>query len=138
MAVSSTYRATCDISHIQPCNVPTQSPAMAAREVPVQVLAKSPAPNSVDWCYYTLDSTAEVAVRASLTGHLLLSTVHTNDAPSAVLRLVNLGVDPYLLAASTIGVIAQRLVRLVCPGCRVPAAVPAALLAEFPRLRPAV
>jgi type II secretory ATPase GspE/PulE/Tfp pilus assembly ATPase PilB-like protein len=82
--------------------------------------------------------TAEVAVRASLTGHLLLSTVHTNDAASAILRLVNLGVDPYLLAASTIGVVAQRLVRLVCPSCREPAIVPAALLAEFPRLGQAV
>ncbi|MBI3454257.1 MAG: type II/IV secretion system protein [Candidatus Rokubacteria bacterium] len=81
--------------------------------------------------------TAEVAVRASLTGHLLLSTMHTNDAASAILRLVNLGIDPYLIAASTIGVIAQRLVRLVCTGCRVPAAVPAPLLAEFPRLREA-
>ena len=79
--------------------------------------------------------TADVAVRASLTGHLLLSTMHTNDAASAILRLVNLGVDPYLLAASTIGVIAQRLVRLVCPGCRVPAAPAAPRLAEHPRLR---
>ena len=79
--------------------------------------------------------TADVAVRASLTGHLLLSTMHTNDAASAILRLVNLGIDPYLLAASTIGVVAQRLVRLVCPGCRTPAALPPALLAEFPSLR---
>src|SRR5262249_5394885 len=79
--------------------------------------------------------TAEVAVRASLTGHLLLSTMHTNDAASAILRLVNLGVDPYLIAASTIGVVAQRLVRLVCPGCRAPAEIPPALLAELPALR---
>ncbi len=78
--------------------------------------------------------TAEVAVRASLTGHLLLSTMHTNDAASAILRLVNLGVDPYLIAASTIGVIAQRLVRLVCAGCRAPAAPPPALLRESTRL----
>jgi general secretion pathway protein E len=81
--------------------------------------------------------TAEVAVRASLTGHLLLSTMHTNDAISAVLRLSNLGVDPYLLSTSTIGVIAQRLIRLVCDRCRTPAAPPAALLAEFPRLHDA-
>jgi type II secretory ATPase GspE/PulE/Tfp pilus assembly ATPase PilB-like protein len=94
-------------------------------------------PKSLDECHYTLDSTADVAVRASLTGHLLLSTMHTNDAASAILRLVNLGVDAYLLAASTIGVIAQRLVRLVCPGCRVPAVVPAPGLAEHPRLREA-
>jgi general secretion pathway protein E len=78
--------------------------------------------------------TAEVAVRASLTGHLLLSTMHTNDAPSAILRLVNLGVDPYLIAASTIGVIAQRLVRLVCPGCAVADPPSPALLAGFPPL----
>ncbi|HEV8310427.1 MAG TPA: GspE/PulE family protein [Methylomirabilota bacterium] len=81
--------------------------------------------------------TAEVAFRASLTGHLLLSTMHTNDAASAILRVVNLGIDPYLVAASTIGVISQRLVRLVCPSCRVPAVVPSALLAEVPRLREA-
>jgi type II secretory ATPase GspE/PulE/Tfp pilus assembly ATPase PilB-like protein len=79
--------------------------------------------------------TAEMAVRASLTGHLLLSTMHTNDAASAILRLVNLGVDPYLLAASTIGVIGQRLVRLVCAGCPVPAPLPAAFLEQFPLLR---
>jgi len=78
--------------------------------------------------------TADVAVRASLTGHLLLSTMHTNDAASAILRLVNLGVDPYLLAASTIGVIAQRLVRLVCRACQVAAPAPPALLAEYPTL----
>ena len=81
--------------------------------------------------------TADMAVRASLTGHLLLSTMHTNDAPSAILRLVNLGIDPYLLAASTIGVIAQRLVRLVCRGCRGPAAVDPGVLEQFPALRPA-
>lgn len=81
--------------------------------------------------------TADVAVRASLTGHLLLSTMHTNDAASAILRLVNLGIDPCLIAASTIGVVAQRLVRLVCPGCRVPAPAPPALSAEFLPLREA-
>jgi type II secretory ATPase GspE/PulE/Tfp pilus assembly ATPase PilB-like protein len=75
-----------------------------------------------------------MAVRASLTGHLLLSTMHTNDAPSAILRLVNLGIDPYLLAASTIGVIAQRLVRLVCPGCREPAPVEPEVLERYPGL----
>jgi general secretion pathway protein E len=78
--------------------------------------------------------TAEMALRAALTGHLLLSTTHTNDAASAFLRLVNLGIDPYVVAASTIGVVAQRLVRLVCTGCRVPAVLPAGLLAEFPTL----
>jgi type II secretory ATPase GspE/PulE/Tfp pilus assembly ATPase PilB-like protein len=79
--------------------------------------------------------TAEVAMRASLTGHLVLSTVHTNDAPGAVLRLHNLGVDPYLVAASTIGVVAQRLVRLVCATCRTWEPVPPAVAAAFPRLR---
>ena len=78
--------------------------------------------------------TADVVMRASLTGHLVLSTVHTNDAPSAILRLHNLGVDPYLVATSTIGVVAQRLVRLVCPGCRVPEAAAAAVTALFPLL----
>lgn len=81
--------------------------------------------------------TAEVAIRASLTGHLLLSTMHTNDAASAILRLVDLGIDPYLIAASTIGVIAQRLVRLVCPDCGAPAPLPPGPAAEFPRLREA-
>ncbi len=81
--------------------------------------------------------TAEVAVRASLTGHLLLSSMHTNDAASAILRLVNLGIDPYLIAASTIGVVAQRLVRLVCPDCRTTAPPPPGLAAEFPQLRDA-
>ncbi len=78
--------------------------------------------------------TAEVACRAALTGHLLLSTMHTNDAASAILRLANLGVDPYLVGASIIGVIAQRLVRLVCRACRIPAPPPPALAAEYPVL----
>jgi len=62
--------------------------------------------------------TAALAVRAALTGHLVLSTLHTNDAPSAVTRLVNLGVQPFLLAAVLRGVIAQRLVRKLCPECK--------------------
>jgi type II secretory ATPase GspE/PulE/Tfp pilus assembly ATPase PilB-like protein len=78
--------------------------------------------------------TADVAMRASLTGHLVLSTVHTNDAPGAVLRLQNLGVDPYLVATSMLGVVAQRLVRLVCRRCRVPDVTPREMLASFPRL----
>ena len=61
--------------------------------------------------------TAEIAVRASLTGHLVLTTLHTNDAPSAVMRLVDMGVEPYLLASSLRGVLAQRLVRRLCPHC---------------------
>ncbi len=62
--------------------------------------------------------TAEMAFRASLTGHLVLSTLHTNDAPSAATRLIDMGVEPYLIASSVIGVIAQRLVRRICPRCR--------------------
>ncbi|MSR17588.1 MAG: type II/IV secretion system protein [Phycisphaerales bacterium] len=62
--------------------------------------------------------TAQVAVQAALTGHLVFSTLHTNDAPSATTRLVNLGVEPFLVAAALRGVLAQRLVRRVCSGCR--------------------
>lgn len=61
--------------------------------------------------------TAEIAVQASLTGHLVFSTLHTNDAPGALTRLVDMGVEPYLVASTLEAVIAQRLVRLVCPGC---------------------
>lgn len=62
--------------------------------------------------------TAEIAIQASLTGHLVLSTLHTNDAPSAITRLVDMGVEPYLLSSCIIGVLAQRLVRKICPDCR--------------------
>jgi general secretion pathway protein E len=65
--------------------------------------------------------TAQIAVQASLTGHLVLATLHTNDAPSAITRLVDMGIEPFLLASSTIGVLAQRLARRLCPDCRVPA-----------------
>jgi type IV pilus assembly protein PilB len=61
--------------------------------------------------------TAEIAIRSAITGHLVLSTLHTNDAPSSVLRLVDMGIEPYLIATSIVGVIAQRLVRKVCPQC---------------------
>ena len=64
--------------------------------------------------------TAEVAIQAALTGHLVLSTLHTNDAPSAVTRLMDLGVEPYLIGATLLGVVAQRLVRTLCPHCRAP------------------
>jgi general secretion pathway protein E len=67
--------------------------------------------------------TAEMAIQASLTGHLVLSTLHTNDAPSAVSRLLDLGVPPYLLNASLLGVMAQRLVRTLCPHCKTKADV---------------
>ena len=62
--------------------------------------------------------TAQIAVQASLTGHLVLATLHTNDAASAVTRLADMGVEPYLLASSLLGVLAQRLVRTLCPACR--------------------
>ncbi|HDL78609.1 MAG TPA: type II/IV secretion system protein, partial [Bacteroidetes bacterium] len=61
---------------------------------------------------------AEIAMRAALTGHLVLSTLHTNDAPSAVTRLVDMGVEPFLVATSILGVLAQRLVRRVCRSCK--------------------
>ncbi len=64
--------------------------------------------------------TAEIAVQASLTGHLVLSTVHTNDAPSSITRLVDMGVEPFLVGSSIIGILAQRLVRKLCRHCRVP------------------
>ncbi|MFH1767704.1 MAG: GspE/PulE family protein [Candidatus Omnitrophota bacterium] len=62
--------------------------------------------------------TARMAVQAALTGHLVFSTLHTNDAPGAIARLVDMGVEPFLISASLIGVMAQRLVRLVCPKCK--------------------
>jgi general secretion pathway protein E len=64
--------------------------------------------------------TAEVAVQASLTGHLVFSTLHTNDAPSAITRLIDMGVEPYLITSTVIGVLAQRLVRVLCPHCKQP------------------
>ena len=65
--------------------------------------------------------TAEIAVQASLTGHLVLSTLHTNSAVGAVTRLVDMGVEPFLLCSSLVGVLAQRLVRVLCPHCKQPA-----------------
>jgi type IV pilus assembly protein PilB len=64
--------------------------------------------------------TAEIAVQASLTGHLVFSTLHTNDAPSAITRLVDVGVQPFLIASSVIAIMAQRLVRVNCPKCKEP------------------
>jgi general secretion pathway protein E len=62
--------------------------------------------------------TATIAIHAALTGHLVLSTLHTNDAPSAITRLIDMGVEPFLVSSSLIGVIAQRLVRIICPECK--------------------
>jgi type II secretory ATPase GspE/PulE/Tfp pilus assembly ATPase PilB-like protein/CheY-like chemotaxis protein len=64
--------------------------------------------------------TAQIAVQASLTGHLVLSTLHTNDAPNAVTRLVDIGMEPYKIASALRGVIAQRLLRRLCPACKAP------------------
>jgi type II secretory ATPase GspE/PulE/Tfp pilus assembly ATPase PilB-like protein len=64
--------------------------------------------------------TAEIAIQAALTGHLVLSTLHTNDAAGAVTRLQDMGCEPYLVCSALVGVLAQRLVRRICPACRVP------------------
>jgi len=61
--------------------------------------------------------TAEIAIKASLTGHLVLSTLHTNDAPSTINRLLNMGIEPFLVASSTVAIIAQRLARKICTRC---------------------
>jgi type IV pilus assembly protein PilB len=75
--------------------------------------------------------TASIAIEASLTGHLVLSTLHTNDAPSAVIRMIDMGVEPYLVSATVIGVLAQRLGRKVCQKCKKPYQVPAGDLRRF-------
>ncbi|HEY8330543.1 MAG TPA: GspE/PulE family protein [Pseudomonas sp.] len=77
--------------------------------------------------------TAEMAIQAALTGHLVLSTLHTNDAPSAISRLLELGVPHYLLKATILGVMAQRLVRTLCPHCKAPHAIDAADWQELTR-----
>jgi type IV pilus assembly protein PilB len=72
--------------------------------------------------------TAETAIQASLTGHLVLSTLHTNDAPSAITRLMDMGVEPFLIASSIIGILAQRLGRSICRNCKEPYKPPAEAL----------
>ncbi len=67
--------------------------------------------------------TADIAIQAALTGHLVLSTLHTNDAPSAITRLLDIGVPPYLIQSSVLGIMAQRLVRTLCPHCKQPAQI---------------
>ena len=64
--------------------------------------------------------TANIAVQAALTGHLVLSTLHTNSALGAIVRLINMGVEPYLITAAVVGVLAQRLVRKLCDNCKAP------------------
>jgi general secretion pathway protein E len=80
--------------------------------------------------------TADIAVRSSLTGHLVLSTLHTNDAPSAVTRLTDMGIEPYLIASCVEGVVAQRLLRRVCPLCKDPFDPPPAIREEILNLYP--
>jgi general secretion pathway protein E len=73
--------------------------------------------------------TANIAVQAALTGHLVLSTLHTNSALGAIVRLINMGVEPYLITAAVVGVLAQRLVRKLCDNCKAPMAPEQARLA---------
>ncbi len=80
--------------------------------------------------------TAEIAVQSALTGHLVLATLHTNDALSAVTRLVDMGIEPYLVAAALKATMAQRLVRQLCPQCQAPAEPDAALLQRWAALQP--
>ncbi len=77
--------------------------------------------------------TARIAMQAALTGHLVLSTLHTNDAATAVTRLLDMGVEDYLVASTVTGVLAQRLVRVLCPNCREPTAAPLAITAAHSR-----
>lgn len=83
--------------------------------------------------------TAEIAVQAALTGHLVVSTLHTNDAPEAITRLKDIGVEPYLLSSSITGVLAQRLVRAICPQCKTSFKADQTLLEElnkdFPEIK---
>jgi general secretion pathway protein E len=75
--------------------------------------------------------TAEIAIHSALTGHLVLSTLHTNDAPSAITRLIDMGMEDYLLSSTIIGILAQRLVRVACPICQVPYSPDPAILKEM-------
>jgi len=72
--------------------------------------------------------TAEIAVHAALTGHMVFSTLHTNDAAGAITRLLEMGVEDFLMASAVLGILAQRLVRLICPECKAP--VPATAIQE--------
>ncbi len=75
--------------------------------------------------------TAQMAIQASLTGHLVFSTLHTNDAPSSITRLIDMGVEPFLVASSIVAIMAQRLVRTVCPKCKEPYAPDPSEIAHF-------
>ena len=75
--------------------------------------------------------TAEIAVKAALTDHLVLSTLHTNDAPSSVSRMLNMGIEPFLVASSVNVIGAQRLARKICKDCREPLEVPRQVLIDL-------
>ena len=77
-----------------------------------------------------------IAIQASLTGHLVLATLHTNDSVSAITRLINMGIEPYLIAAALRGVITQRLVRRLCVRCRKPGSVPRSMQKVVERKSP--
>ena len=77
--------------------------------------------------------TVDIAIKASLTGHLILSTLHTNDAPSTIVRLINMGLEPFLIASTVNLIAAQRLCRKSCPKCKEPYEVPVASLKGFPK-----
>ena len=70
------------------------------------------------WVKFVDAETAQVAVQAALTGHLVLSTLHTNDSAAAITRMMDMGLESYKLAAALVGVVAQRLVRTICPHCQ--------------------
>jgi type IV pilus assembly protein PilB len=82
--------------------------------------------------------TAEIAIKAALTGHLVLSTLHTNDAPSTINRLLNMGVEPFLVASSVNLILAQRLVRVICTGCRSPVELPPQALLDIGMARESI
>jgi len=75
--------------------------------------------------------TAQIAIESALTGHMVLSTLHTNDAPGAITRLIDMGIEPFLVASALVGCIAQRLVRRICPNCREPYSPPEEAVAKF-------
>ncbi|MCA9450956.1 MAG: Flp pilus assembly complex ATPase component TadA, partial [Candidatus Omnitrophica bacterium] len=75
--------------------------------------------------------TARISIQAALTGHLVLSTLHTNDAPSAVTRLIDMGIEPYLITSTVRAVLAQRLVRVICPACKTAYTPTARELSDF-------
>ncbi|RYG65627.1 type II secretion system protein GspE, partial [bacterium] len=75
--------------------------------------------------------TATIAMEAALTGHLVLSTLHTNDAPSAPTRLIDMGIEPFLISSSIVGILAQRLIRTICPSCKESYEAPRELFARY-------